>query len=81
MLERDLQAYRQTKCSWSNCSAVNVEDLDDHCAKISNDLHYKTPESKLTASQNLQLFSEYHSFECLTLLSRQLLVCTAYQPG
>ena len=53
------------KCSRNNCSAVNVEDLNDHCARISTDLCYKTPEPKLTASQNLQLFSEYQVFRML----------------
>ena len=50
------------KCRRNNCSVVNVIDLNDHFARISTDLHYKIPEPKFTASQNLQLFTEYQVF-------------------
>jgi len=52
-------------CSRNNCFAVNVEELNDHFAKIYTDLHYRTPEPKFTATQNLHLFSEYQVFRML----------------
>jgi len=53
------------KCSRNNCSAVNVENLNDHFVRISTNLHYKSFEPKFTASQNLQFFSEYQVFRML----------------
>ena len=52
-------------CSRNNCSAVNVENLNDHFVRISTNLHYKSFEPEFTASQNLQFFSEYQVFRML----------------
>jgi len=65
MWEKVREVTGRQKCSRNKCCAVNFEDLNDHFARISTDLHYKTPEPNFTASQNLQLSSEYQVFRML----------------
>lgn len=50
------------------CKDVTVEQLNQHFANISTDLHYRSPQIKSTARYPLQLFTEYNVFRMLDTL-------------